>query len=192
MASFVERVIGAAKLDAQTYEEVEADKGAIGQALTVVVLSSIAGGIGAAAGQGEATGTAMVMLAVVYTIIDLIGWFIWAFLTFIIGTKLMPEPQTQSDMGELLRTTGFSAAPGMLKVLGVVPFLGVVVRIVVYVWMLAAFVVAVRQALDYQSTGRAVVVCLIGWVVQLIFVLVVAVALIAMVGIGAAMTQGAG
>ena len=192
MASFVERVIGAAKLDAQTYEEVEADKGAIGQALTVVVLSSIAGGIGAAAGQGEATGTAMVILAVVYTIIDLIGWFIWAFLTFLIGTKLMPEPQTQSDMGELLRTTGFSAAPGMLKVLGVVPFLGVVVRIVVYVWMLAAFVVAVRQALDYQSTGRAIVVCLIGWVVQLIFVLVVAVALIAMVGIGAAMTQGAG
>ena len=192
MASFVERVIGAAKLDAQTYEEVEADKGAIGQALTVVVLSSIAGGIGAAAGQGEATGTAMVILAVVYTIIDLIGWFIWAFLTFLIGTKLMPEPQTQSDMGELLRTTGFSAAPGMLKVLGVIPFVGVVVRIVVYVWMLAAFVVAVRQALDYQSTGRAVVVCLIGWVVQLIFVLVVAVALIAMVGIGAAMTQGAG
>ena len=192
MASFVERVIGAAKLDAQTYEEVEADKGAIGQALGVVVLSSIAGGIGAAAGQGEATGTAMVILAVVYTIIDLIGWFIWAFLTFLIGTKLMPEPQTQSDMGELLRTTGFSAAPGMLKVLGVIPFVGVVVRIVVYVWMLAAFVVAVRQALDYQSTGRAVVVCLIGWVVQLIFVLVVAVALIAMVGIGAAMTQGAG
>lgn len=192
MASFVERVIGAAKLDAQTYEEVEADKGAIGQALTVVVLSSIAGGIGAAAGQGEATGTAMVILAVVYTIIDLIGWFIWAFLTFLIGTKLMPEPQTQSDMGELLRTTGFSAAPGMLKVLGVIPFVGVVVRIVVYVWMLAAFVVAVRQALDYQSTGRAIVVCLIGWVVQLIFVLVVAVALIAMVGIGAAMTQGAG
>jgi len=192
MASFVERVIGAAKLDAQTYEEVEADKGAIGQALGVVVLSSIAGGIGAAAGQGEATGTAMVILAVVYTIIDLIGWFIWAFLTFLIGTKLMPEPQTQSDMGELLRTTGFSAAPGMLKVLGVIPFVGVVVRIVVYVWMLAAFVVAVRQALDYQSTGRAIVVCLIGWVVQLIFVLVVAVALIAMVGIGAAMTQGAG
>jgi len=192
MASFVERVIGAAKLDAQTYEEVEADKGAIGQALTVVVLSSIAGGIGAAAGQGEATGTAMVILAVVYTIIDLIGWFIWAFLTFLIGTKLMPEPQTQSDMGELLRTTGFSAAPGLLKVLGVIPFVGVVVRIVVYVWMLAAFVVAVRQALDYQSTGRAIVVCLIGWVVQLIFVLVVAVALIAMVGIGAAMTQGAG
>jgi len=192
MASFVERVIGAAKLDAQTYEEVEADKGAIGQALTVVVLSSIAGGIGAAAGQGEATGTAMVILAVVYTIIDLIGWFIWAFLTFLIGTKLMPEPQTQSDMGELLRTTGFSAAPGMLKVLGVIPFVGVVVRIVVYVWMLAAFVVAVRQALDYQSTGRAVVVCLIGWVVQLVFVFVVAIALIAMVGIGAAMTQGAG
>ena len=192
MASFVERVIGAAKLDAQTYEEVEADKGAIGQALAVVVLSSIAGGIGAAAGQGEATGVVMVVMGVVYTIVDLIGWFIWAFLTYLIGTKLMPEPQTQSDMGELLRTTGFSAAPGLLKVLGVVPFLGVFVRVVAYVWMLATFVVAVRQALDYQSTGRAIIVCLIGWVVQVVFVFVVAIALIAMIGIGAAMTQGAG
>lgn len=190
MASFVERVIGAAKLDAHTYEEVEADKGAIGQALAVVVLSSIAGGIGAAAGQGEMA--AMVVMAIVFTIVDLIGWFIWAFLTYLIGTKLMPEPQTHSDMGELLRTTGFSAAPGLLKVLGVVPILGAVVRIAVYVWMLASFVVAVRQALDYQSTGRAIVVCLIGWVVQVVFVFVVAVALIAMIGIGAAMTQGAG
>src|SRR3970040_974484 len=110
MASFVERVIGAAQLDVHTYEEVEADKGAIGQALAVVVLSSIAGGIGAAAGQGEAAG--MVVMAIVFTIVDLIGWFIWAFLTYLIGTKLLPEPQTQSDMGELLRTTGFSAAPG--------------------------------------------------------------------------------
>src|SRR3970040_851740 len=133
MASFVERVIGAAKLDAQTYEECEADKGGMGQALAGVVLWSIAGGIGAAAGQGEATGVVMVVMAVVYTIVDLIGWFIWAFLPYLNGTKLMPKPQTQSDMGELLRTTGFSAAPGLLKVLGVVPFLGVFVRVVAYV-----------------------------------------------------------
>jgi len=183
-------MIGAAKLDVHIYEEVEADKGAIGQALLVVVLSSIAGGIGAAGGSGEMA--AMVIMAGVFTIVDLIGWFIWAFLTYIIGTKLMPEPQTQSDMGELLRTTGFSAAPGLLKILGVVPLLGPVVRFAVYLWMLATFVVAVRQALDYQSTGRAIAVCLIGWVVQLIFVFFVAVILIAMVGLGAAMTQGAG
>src|SRR3990167_5401566 len=145
MASFVERVIGAAKLDVHTYEEVEADKGAIGQALAVVVLSSIAGGIGAAAGQGEATGMVMVVMAVVYTIVDLIGWFIWAFLTYLIGTKLMPEPQTQSDMGELLRTTGFSTSPGVFKVLQAIPFLGWVIWFGVWVWMLVTYVVAVRQ-----------------------------------------------
>jgi len=71
MASLPERMIGAAKLDVHIYEEVEADKGAIGQALLVVVLSSIAGGIGAAAGSGEMV--AMVIMAGVYTIVDLIG-----------------------------------------------------------------------------------------------------------------------
>lgn len=192
MASFVERVIGAAKLDAQTYEEVEADSGALGQALAVVVLASIAGGIGAVVGKGQGAGLAMVVLAIAYTVVDLIGWLIWAFLTFIIGTKLMPEPQTKSDMGELLRTTGFSAAPGVLKVLGVIPYVGSLIRFAAYLWMLATFVVAVRQALDYQSTGRAIIVCLIGWVVQIVFVFVVAIALIAMIGIGAAVTQGAG
>lgn len=159
MASLVERAVGAAKLDVRTYEEVEADPTAMGQAMTVVVVSSLAAGIGAAA-EG-------VLALVVGAVVALVGWFIWAFLTYFIGAKLMPEPQTQADMGQLLRTIGFSAAPGVLRIFGIVPFVGWLIVFAAAIWQLVAMVIAVRQALDYKSTGRAVLVCVIGFVVYM-------------------------
>ena len=166
MSTFAERMIGAAKFDVPTYEEVEADTTATTQAMGVVVLSSIAQGIAGLTQGGGAGFVAGAMGA-------LIGWFIWAFLVYIIGTKLLPEPQTRSDLGELLRTTGFSASPGLLRVLGVIPLLGGLIMLAVSVWMLVAMIIAVRQALDYQSTGRAVGVCLIGWFVLVVILLTI-------------------
>ena len=159
MASFQDRIIRAAKLDIHLYEEVEADKGAMGQAMAVVILSSIAGGIGTPAGLGLGG----IMIG---TIAALVAWYIWAFLTYFIGTRLLPEPQTKADVGELLRTIGFSSSPGLIRVLGIIPFLRGPVFLVAGVWMLVAMVIAVRQALDYQSTLRAVGVCIIGWIAQ--------------------------
>ncbi len=164
MAIMVDRMIRAAKLDAQLYEEVEADKGALGQAMAVVVLSSIAGGIGSG-GLGGLTGF------FIGTVGALIGWFIWAALTYFIGTRLLPEPTTRADVGELLRTTGFSSSPGLIRVLGLVPGITEIVFLVSGVWMLTAMIIAVRQALDYRSTFRAVGVCVIGWVVQMVVML---------------------
>jgi hypothetical protein len=160
MASFTDRMIRAAKLDVNLYEEVEADKGAMGQAMGVVILSSVAAGIGT-------IGTTGIMGLVLGTIVALVGWFIWAFLTYYIGTRLLPEPQTKADYGELLRTIGFSSSPGVLRVLGIIPMLGGLLTFIIGIWMLVAMVIAVRQALDYKSTWRAVGVCLIGWIVQI-------------------------
>jgi hypothetical protein len=106
MASITDRMIRAAKLDVNLYEEVEADKSAMGQAMAVVVLSSVAAGIGT-------VGTAGIKGLVLGTIVALVGWFIWAFLTYYIGTRLLPEPQTKADYGDLLRTIGFSSSPGV-------------------------------------------------------------------------------
>ena len=159
MTNFLDRMLRAAKLDVNLYEEVEADTGAMRQAIGVVVLSSIAAGIGSIA-TGGLGGILM------GTIAALIGWFVWAFLTYYIGTKLLPEPQTRADLGELLRTIGFSSSPGLIRVLGIIPGLGGVVFIVASIWMLVAMVIAVRQALDYESTLRAVGVCVIGWIIQ--------------------------
>lgn len=161
MASLMDRMIRAAKLDVHLYEEVEADTGAMRQAMTVVVLSSVAAGIGSIA-RGGLGGI------LIGTIAALIGWYVWAYLTYLIGTKLLPEPQTKADHGELLRTIGFSSSPGLIRVLGVIPGLAPLVFLASGIWMLVAMVIAVRQALDYTSTLRAVGVCLIGWVIQAI------------------------
>ena len=103
---------------------------------------------------------------VVGTLAALGSWYIWAYLTYFIGTKLFPEPQTSADHGELLRTLGFASAPGVIRILGIIPALSVIVFPVAGIWMLVATVIAVRQALDYKSTPRAVLVCLVGWLVQ--------------------------
>ncbi len=161
MASFIDRIIRAAKLDVNLYEEVEADRGALGQARGVVVLSSIAAGIGSFENAGLGG-------IVTGTIGALIAWYVWAYITYFVGTRLLPEPQTQADHGQLLRTIGFSSSPGLVRVLGIIPGVAGLVFFVASVWMLIAMVIAVRQALDYQSTRRAVGVCLIGWVVQML------------------------
>ncbi|MEE8190278.1 MAG: YIP1 family protein [Candidatus Scalindua sediminis] len=166
MGNFINRIIRAAKLDAHLYEEVEADKSAMRQAMLVVVFSGVAAGLGNIS-KGGLSG---VLLG---TIIALAGWYIWAFLIYLIGTKLLPEPQTRSDIGELLRTIGFSSSPGLIRVLGIIPGLeGGVFFMVASIWMLVAMVIAVRQALDYTGTMRAVAVCVIGWIVQVLFIMI--------------------
>jgi len=163
MANLGDRMIRAAKLDRGLYEEVEADTGATGQAMLVVVLSSVAAGIGSA-GVGGLKGLLFGALSA------LVAWYIWAFLTYFIGTRLLPESQTEADVGQLLRTTGFSTSPGLLRILGILPGLTGIVFLGCAVWMLVAMVIAVRQALDYHGTGRAIAVCLIGWVVQVVII----------------------
>jgi hypothetical protein len=164
MTTFVNRMVGAAKLDIHVYEEVEADAGAMTQAMAVVLLSSLAAGMGTIA-WGGLSGVLTGIIAA------LAGWYVWAFLTYLIGTKLLPEPQTRADLGELLRTIGFSSSPGLIRIVGVIPGLTSLVFWVAAIWMLGAMVVAVRQALDYTSTWRAVGVCVIGWLVQTLILL---------------------
>ena len=152
------RLFGAAALDSVIYEEVEADPSATAQAMIVVVLSGLAAGVGASGLGGLSLRNALTI-----STIALIAWAAWALVTFEIGARLFPEPQTRVDPGELMRTIGFSAAPGMLRVFGIIPSVTIPVFAITAVWMLLTMVVAVRQALDYTSTGRAVLVCGLGW-----------------------------
>ena len=167
LATFTERMIGAAKLDVHVYEEVETDIGATSQAMGVVLLASLAGGIGSVG-----LGTGGLVPFIIGAIAALIGWVSWAFVTYIIGTRLLPEPQTRADVGELMRTLGFAQSPGLLRIFGSLPGVGPVVLGLIQIWLLIAMVVAVRQALDYHSTFRAVGVCLVGWVLATVIVVV--------------------
>ncbi len=165
MASMMSRMLRAAKLDVNLYEEVEADTGGTPQAMAVVVLGSVAAGIGAGGG-----GLGLMLMVVVAS---LIGWFVLAYLTYWIGTRLLPEPQTSATHGELLRTIGFANSASILRVLGVVPGLRDIVFLVTGIWVLVATIIAVRQALDYRGTLRAVGVCALGWVIQGILLAIV-------------------
>lgn len=163
MTTFANRILLAAKLNPGVYEEVEADRSAMGQAVAVVILASLAAGIGSM--QQVGIGLAGLLTG---TFTALLGWAAWAALIYFIGTRLLPEPQTKADYGELLRTLGFASAPGLIRILGIIPGLMGIVFLAAGIWMLAATVIAVRQALDYRGTGRAVGVCLIGWLAQVL------------------------
>lgn len=160
--TFTQRVKGVLILDAMTFEDIEADRSANGQALLVVIAASVAAGLGAGMRLGAGG-------LVRETVGALAGWVMWAAVTWVIGSKLLPEPQTRTDMGELLRVIGFAYAPNLFGFFAFIPALGIVVSTIVACWLLAATIVAVRQALDYVSTVRAAGVVFIGW---LVFVLI--------------------
>ncbi len=153
----IQRMIGAARLRTETYEEVEADNSATLQAMSVVLLVALAAGIGN-------LGSGSVIAFVVGIVAALAGWAIWAWITYLIGTSILRTPDTNANWGQLARTLGFAQSPGVLKVFGIVPVVGPFVFALVPIWQLVAMVVAIRQALDYTSTLRAVGVAVIGFI----------------------------
>ena len=156
MSDLLRRMLRASLLDSEAYEEVEADRSATGQATFVVVLSAAAAAIGSIENHGAGG-------VLWFTAAAVAGWYVWAFVAYWIGTRILPGPETASDHGELLRTIGFSSAPGTLRIFALIEPIAGLVFLVSTLWMLIAMVVAVRQALDYASTGRAVAVCALGF-----------------------------
>ena len=148
ISQYINRIIRACKLDVNLYEEVEADKSATFQAAGVGALS---------------LGTFNFLMA---PLLSLVSWFVWAYLVYFIGVKFFPEPTTEADHGQLLRTIGFSSAPGLIRVFGIIPNLMNIAFIVAAIWMLVAMVIAIRHALDYKSTWRAVGVVVTGFLIQ--------------------------
>ena len=159
------RIFRAIKIDVELYEEVERDKSATIQAGLVVVLSSMAAGVGALQ-----LGASNFLLAPIFS---LISWYVWAYIIYFVGVKLFPEKNTKSNHGELLRTIGFSSAPGLLRVFGVTPDLMAVTFIGSAFWMLACMVVAVKSALDYESLWKALGVVIVAWLFQAFFLFLV-------------------
>ena len=153
----IRRMIGAAKLDTAIYEEVEADTSATRPALTVVALVALATGIGTFGSGG--------LVGLVVGIAAGMGlWALWAWITYFVGTTLLKTAETNANWGQLARTLGFAQSPGVIKVLGFIPVLGPLVFAIASIWQLVAMVIAIRQALDYSSTWRAVGVAVVGFI----------------------------
>ncbi len=180
--TFGERVIGALKLDANTFEDIERDPAAMGQAIGVIAIAAVASGL-ANVWYGGISG---IILGV---ITSLIGYALWATVVWLVGTKLMPDPATKADFPETFRVLGFAAAPGVLAIITIIPLLGWLLMLIVYpiiwLWSMAIMVIGVRQVLDYTDTFKAVIVVIIGFVAYLVFW-----GTVAMLGLGAAMVGG--
>ncbi len=168
MSLFFYRLMGAAMLDRSMYEGIEADRSITGQAAAAVMLSSLAAGFGAG---GWFTGD-LRMFAMV-SALALVTWVAWAVLMHQIGTRILPERQTSATLGELLRTIGFAAAPGLFMVFAAFPVVTIPVFAVTIAWMFAAMVVGVRHALDYTSSWRALAVCGLALSLVLVIALVI-------------------
>lgn len=180
--TFGDRVLGALKLDVNTFEDIERDPNAIGQAVGVIALAALASGV-ANIWYGGISGIVLGLVT------SLIGYALWATVVWLVGTKLMPDPATKADFPETFRVLGFAAAPGVLAIITIIPLLGWLLMVLVYpiiwLWSMAIMVIAVRQVLDYTDTFKAVIVVIIGFVAYLIFW-----GLVAMMGVGAALAGG--
>jgi hypothetical protein len=163
--TFGERVVGAMTLDPNTFEDIERDTSAITQTVGVIVLAAVAAGIGNIYWGGLSG-------IVSGALVSLIGFLVWSLIVWLVGTKMLPEPATKADFAETFRVIGFSAAPGLTAVITIIPILGWLLLFAIMLWQLAAMVVAVRQVLDYSTTGKAVLVVVIGWCINLIVTLV--------------------
>lgn len=157
MASFAQRMIGAVKLEVATFSEVAADPQGLGHAMAVVLLSSLAGGLGAVPRLGWRP-------AILLVLGGLLGWAAWLVLTYLVGVKLWPDPTTNLGVPPLARAMGFATAPGIFRILGAIPWLGDMISLAATFWMLWATVVAIRHTLNYKVMGKAVGVSLLGFV----------------------------
>jgi hypothetical protein len=169
--TFGDRVVGALKLDANTFEDIERDPTAMGQAVSIIALAALASNLG----QIWRLGFGVMLIGVCSS---LVGYVIWSVVVWLAGTKLMPDPATKADFPETFRTIAFAAAPGLIGVVTIIPFLGwllmLILTPVILIWSMAAMVVAVRSVLDYSETFKAVIVVLIGFVVYLVFWMTIA------------------
>ena len=175
--TFGDRIVGAMKLDPNAFEDVERDPTAIGQSVGVIALAAVAAGIGSIYAGGL---TGIVSM----TVMSVIGFLVWSLIVWLVGTKVLPEPATKADFPETFRVLGFAAAPGLasvLTIIGIVPLIGwlfaLLISLVIWLWQIAAMVIAVRQVLDYSTTGKAIVVVLIGFVINLVITLLIMVPL---------------
>ena len=161
----VNRMVRACLLDKHVFEEVEADTSATTQALAVVALIAFATGIA----SFSSIGISGLFIGVVFSVT---GWALWAFIIYLVGTKILPGKTTHANWGEVARALGFAQSPGIFRLLGIVPIVGTSIVFVASIWMLVAMVIAVRQALDYDSTIRAIGVVLLGFIPYMVLLII--------------------
>lgn len=172
------RIIGALYLKAEVYEEIEADRGATIQAVLVVVLSQLAILVWFLAVipllPENSNSSVQIVSAGEAVVQGVIYWALLAGVIYVIGVKLFNTNQTQATWGEVARTIGFAQTPNLFLfstplVVTFAEVLALWLALACVSWTLTATVIAVRAALDYTSTIRAILVVVAGYAVAVSF-----------------------
>jgi hypothetical protein len=165
-ASVFTRVLGTARLDDSTIEEIDRDRSAIWQAAIIVTLVGVANGVGLLFTEG--IGSLALLSA---TVGNILAWLVFASLAYLIGTGILPGERTdlEASAGGVRRTIGFAQAP---NVLGGAPaliggLLGALIVFTGFLWVILCGIVALRVSLRV-STARAIVVAIAAGVPTLI------------------------
>jgi len=164
--AMIGRVIRAVRLDKTLYAEVEHDASLTQEATLVVVIAAVLSGIGSMLSGligGQGFGSAVLAL-IVGVLVSIVGYLIWAFVTYFVGTRLFDGT---ADYGELRRTLGYAFAPTALGLLSFIPCVGVIPAVAAVIWTLVCGVIAVQEALDFDM-GKAILTVIIGWVVWIV------------------------
>ena len=165
-----QRMIKAAMFDTATYEEIEADRGALDQAIVVVILVTFCGIIG---GMLSALLAGFGVWAVVFGLLagltfGVARWALWVTALYVVGGLILHTTDTQTSWTELARVVGFAYTPGLLSIFSFVPSVGNFFFWAGFFWTIATVVVAVRQSLDFESTPRAIGVVVLAGLIALI------------------------
>lgn len=168
VAKMMERMIGAAMLKASVFEDIEADSSALPQAIGIVALVTLCGVVASAlssviAGEGQSTSVISGVLSSV--MFGLIGWVLWVTVLLFVGGVMLRKSDTETNWAEMGRIVGFAYTPGLLVLLSFIPTVGVMIAFIARIWTLMAVVVGIRHALDFESTGRAILVAAISGVI---------------------------
>jgi len=153
-----DRAMRAFRGEAALYEEVEKDPAATQEALIIVAITAVSLGLGAALGamtQGQ-TGGGVVRL-LVGVIGALVGWAVFSFVAYFIGSKLFSADATWE---EVLRTLGYAYTPMVVGIVGIIPIIGGLIILVAALWTLYLCFIAIRSALDVD-TGKTVLTILL-------------------------------
>lgn len=180
--SLIQNMIRAAKLDVDFFNAVEHDESKNSEALMVVIIAAVASALGNGVGGIFINGVIGGLMGAIYGLIMVVvGYYLWSYLTYFIGVNLFGG---EAEPGEVLRTFGYAYSPQVLSILAFIPCVGWLAAFVGSIWSLVAGIVAIREAMDFD-TGKAILTALIAWVVITLLFMVLAMVL----GIG---SMGAG
>jgi hypothetical protein len=176
----IDRILRAIRLDWTVFREIAEDPNALTEAAIIVAVVTFLSGIGTFIGAliaGNRFGLAFLGFLGAWLISGiLLGWLLWAVLTYFVGTTLF---QGKSDIPEMLRVLGYANAPNLLGVFGFIPCVGWLIALAGAILSLIAGVIAVREAMEFDTT-KAIITVVISWVIAFVLSLIVG----AILGVG--------